>query len=415
MNGPRAFLALAVAALAALAGCSRSASPSPLPPLALAPARPALEALIAKAPAPPTSARLAELRELVGVGYSSTAGDERLAARARASLADSKDAPWGFEAALAHEDPAVRSQAAFQLATARSHASLPPLVLRLKYETDSSARIWVAAALGQLGNGAGLDVLRDAFRVAEIADEAGRAAIDLLVAAGRKPDESPTWDGLARALAEQAREWRRSGRPIVPAEPDAAAAALLLARISRHLVATDEFQLRDVDDARFLLARLGVLPLPQLRLALGASEPYLRNHALEIAAALGEPARELSTSVLALLGDKLSEPFAIQALGAIQAPDALPHLVVRLGAEDQELRAAAAAALGDLGEPAACEPLRALMRSTGETLDVRVRAAASLGCLERGGDGLAFLLERRKNRDYHEPTVAELIERIQRR
>jgi HEAT repeat protein len=396
---------LPAVALAALAACD-GAGP-PLPPLALAPAQAACEAVVAAAPARPAAPRLAELGELVDAAFAPGLADERTAGRARRALLEAQDAPFALEAALLHADPTVRGQAAWAVATTRAFGALPALVLRLKYETDARARLWVGAALGQLGNGAGLGALRDALAAAATADEAGDATLELLRERGRAIAAAPSWDDLRAALAQLEQDWRRTGAPLHGLERTPRQAAALRAAIAERLLATEGFQLRQVDDARFVLARLGTEPLDLLATALGAQELYLRNHALEVIAALGAPARALAPRVLPLLGDRTSAPFALAALGALGATEALPHVLARLRDEDPEVRAAAAEALGGLPGAGVTGALRARLRLAGELLDVKVRAAASLARLEGGGEGLAFLQARQRAGDYHAPTLAE--------
>jgi hypothetical protein len=53
------------------------------------------------------------------------------------------------------------------------------------------------------------------------------------------------------------------------------------------------------------------------------------------------------------------------------------------------------------------------MDDTAESMDVRVQAAFSIALFERERPGMRFLRERLQARDYHEPTVRELIDRAE--
>jgi hypothetical protein len=66
--------------------------------------------------------------------------------------------------------------------------------------------------------------------------------------------------------------------------------------------------------------------------------------------------------------------------------------------------------MGDRGS----EPqLRALLDDPKEAMDVRVQAAFSIALFERDRPGVRFLRERLQAKDYHEPTVRELLDRAE--
>lgn len=403
-----------VVGVALLGACGpRPAEGAELPPLKLTPAVPRFTDLAAAVGADPSESARKELAELVELAFGS--GGSRLAARSERALLEREDRAFAFEQGLLHDDAAIRSRCAYELGNAGSRAAVPPLLLRLKYEKDARVRIWVASALAALGNGAGLAVLVESLAIQELADEAGRAALDACKRAGRELGASPTWAKVAETLTEIDRAWRASGNDLVAPTKPAADETRFVARLARHMLATDGFQLRPVDEARFVVARAGRTAFPLLRTALAAEETYLRNHALEVVIAIGPAAQELAPAVLPLVRDRLSALFAIQALGALGFREALPHLVTATRSLDPELRSAGVTALGDLGDDRGVPRLEAVLRDAQEAMDVRVRAAASLACLQKGGAGLAFLEERKRLADYHEPTIALLLERVARR
>src|SRR5690606_36819902 len=225
------------------------------------------------------------------------------------------------------------------------------------------------------GCGAGIDPLLGALRVATTADLAGQRAILLLRAHDMDPGEAPTWDAIEAGLRTLRDRWRATGRlgDEAPAADDATRA-----RLAGLLVALQGFQLRPVDDARFVLGRTGRLGVPLLREAVSASEPYLRSHALEVLRDLGPAANDAAPDVLPLLADPLTRNDAARTLGALRATQAVPHLVPWLSAPDIEQRAAAAFALGPIGDRAVLPLLKARMDDPAEALDVRVMAAFSV-------------------------------------
>lgn len=404
----------ALAALLLVAACSK-APQSPVPATAAAvpapvfkPLLPDLEALSRLAE---PSADLREVRELFDLAFVPGAADERLAARSRKSLLEHPQVRWALEEGMLHADPAVRAVATFELGQLGLQASILPLLKRVKYEVDPVCKVWVASALARLGNGAGLVLLAAAMRTEATANDAGAAALAVLKAAEEDPGEAPTWEQLQQGIAKLQGAWRTTARlhgaPPVTEEP-----ALLEARIAQHLVALHRFQLRPVEDARFILRRAGSLSLPLLRRCLGASEPFLRSHALEVLTELGRSAASLEDAVLPLLGDELTRADAARALGALGAVRAFDPIAAMLAGRDLELRVAAASALGMLGDGRATPLLAKVFAADDEPMDLRVQAAYGHALLERQGAGMAFLEARKAAGDYHPPTVLELLDRI---
>ncbi len=405
---------MVVWALLLAAACGRGEQPSAaqqspvVPAPRLAPLLPDLEGL-AKLAEPPADLR--EVRELFDLAFVPGAADERLAARSRKSLLEHPQARWALEEGMLHADAAVRAVATFELGQLGLQASILPLLKRVKYEVDPACKVWVAGALARLGNGAGLPLLAAAMANEATANDAGAAALTVLKAAEEDPGESPTWEQLQQGIARLQGAWRTTARlhgaPPVTAEPQ-----LVEARIAQHLVALHRFQLRPVEDARFILRRAGSLSLPLLRRCLGASEPFLRSHALEVLAELGRSAASLEDAVLPLLGDELTRADAARALGAMGAVRAFEPLAAMLAGSDLELRVASAAALGMLGDGRAAPLLASVVAAASEPIDLRVQAAYGHALLERSGAGMAFLEARKAAGDYHQPTVLELLDKV---
>ena len=172
------------------------------------------------------------------------------------------------------------------------------------------------------------------------------------------------------------------------------------------------FQLRPVDDARFVLMRLGRRAFPPLRSALGASETYLRNHALEVVTRIGPAAHELAPIIRPLLGDTISRSYACRALAAIGDQEAVPWLLAFLDDTQLEIRCAAAAALGPLRVLEAKPRLEALARDTRTPMDLRVAAASSLAVFELERPWFHWLVELRKKGGYHAPSLDEILDEL---
>jgi HEAT repeat protein len=399
-----------------LASCSEQAASRAkaldLPKAQLAPRLSELRSAAAKAEAP-SEDRMAELRELLETAYLSGQSSQRFAKMAKSSLLEAEDGFWILEEGLSHENSAVRSNAAYELGRIGRIASLDPLLKRLKYETDEQVLYWVVEALVALGNHAGLEQLMDLLREPATAQNAAGLAQRVLQAAGRKLDDQATFAKLVREVESVHHYWLEHGRPQgLEAEKLPANTELLDARIAARLIDLEGFQLRPVDDSRFILSRLGTRAVDQLALAVGASENYLRQHTLEVIVDLGRPGAPTYSRVLPLLDDPLVGPRAARALGAIGNPEAEPHLLQRLDSPNLELAVAVARALGPLGAASALPRLQAIVDDETAAMDLRVNAAFSVALLD---PGVRFLERLRASGSYHTETLDELLDRIRRR
>lgn len=382
-----------------------------LPPPQLAPLLDTLKQLQASQPLP-DEATQRELTELADIALGVVETDQRLAGRAERSLLEHPDGWFPLERALEHDDVGVRRRAAWFCGRSGQTFLLLPLLLRLKYEKDPEAVVWVADALEQLGNDEGLAWLESAMTVDATAQIAGERAIEICRDRDQELTGSPTYDELRARMREQYATWRRTGvggrkGVAAPAGPQ------LDARLARHLATPENLYMRPIDDARFVLTRAGKVGVPMLTRTLSASEHYLRTMVLQILVVLGPCARDAGPAVLALLPDPKTALYAVRALGEIGDTDAIPYLRPLLGSFDTELRSAATQALGLLGDEASRAALVALMADETEAMDVRVGAAFALCCL--GGDDAAakaFLDQREQRADYHLPTLQLLREKL---
>jgi HEAT repeat protein len=122
----------------------------------------------------------------------------------------------------------------------------------------------------------------------------------------------------------------------------------------------------------------------------------------------GADIREAAAAALGQLGDPdsadalmkaLSDPaenvrwFAIEGLGKLGATQAVPRIAEMLAADESRIvRAVAAATLGDLGQPAAIPPLRAALQDPQQR--VRENAAAALEALATGSSERMMVIAR---------------------
>lgn len=361
--------------------------------------------------APPNDATQRELRELGDIALQLMPADQRTAARAERSLLEHKDAWFVLEPALLHEQVAVRRRAAWLCGRSNQTALQLPLLLRLKYELDAENLVWIADALLRLGNDTGLAWLDAAIGAEATAQRAGQLAVEALRARGATLADEPTWADVQTALRERTAKWLATGVPSLPDAPPPEPVQLA-ARLATHLATTQGTQLRPVDDARYVLRRAGRLGLPMLSEALTATEHYLRTMALQVLAELGPTANSTVDAVLPLLGDPFTAPYAVRTLGEIGGEKALPQLRSALDTSDSELRAAAAQALGLLGDRTGVPALQARLRDGNETTDVRVSAAFGLRCFGDDAEAEAYLAEREAKQDYHQPMLVRLRERL---
>lgn len=255
-----------------------------------------------------------------------------------------------------------RANAAYFLRETSRDEVVPELILRLKYEKDHGTVVWIAATLARFGNYAGLDGL---FAVANGPDGEASAAAEAELA--RLADEA----GLSDA-AELDAAWREGGE--LPRHEHSPHLKLALWKWIARLA---EFQLRGVDDTRFLFERMGAQAAELLAQALHDENVYVRVHAAQCLQRMGPRGRGAGPELLAGLNEPELGPHAAVALGRVQYAEAAEALAERLRPPTPlNLRLACARALGFLGEPSAVEPLTELFED--ELVDLRQAAAESL-------------------------------------
>ncbi len=305
---------------------------------------------IAADPGAEANARAAAIELIAAVGT-------RPAGLALVELCDSRRETW------------VRRHAAWRASELPVDVDVvvPGLLLRLRSETDHEAAIYVASALARHANYAALEMLQRLVTTG--ADEAARqrAAAEL----ARVVEEA----GAPDAATLDA--WWRAGAPELPSR--APSDHLRLA--AWQWIATlsgDTFQLRPVDDARFILSRLGAWAVAPLADALADQDPYVRLHAAQCLERMGRRARAAVPALEAALDDPRLAAQAARALGAIGGPGVREVLESAIGPGPHERRVAAVRALELLGDAAAAPRLAERLADEAEPYDLRQTAAESL-------------------------------------
>lgn len=282
------------------------------------------------------------------------------------------DAPW------------LRRQCAFQLGEAGQDRFLPRMTLRLKYEEDGATVVWLAVAVARLGSYAGLDGL-------VVVSGSAEPALRELAAA--KLADLAREAGLADGV-ELVERWSspRAGDLPLPEPSDA-----LRLEVWRRVAALAEWDLRAVDDGRFVLSRSAPWVAGVLARALHEDDVYVRVHAAQCLERMGPRAAAAGPALLEALAEPRVAPAAAAALGGTRHAPAAPVLASLVtGAGDPELAIAAARALGHLpGAP--LDELRTVLRGDA---GVDLRQAAAVSLLELGdvAEASAFLVERLTDR-----------------
>ena len=303
----------------------------------------------------------------------------RAAAIELLGAAGTQEASRRLLALLGEGDPQwIRAHAAWRLTGTRFDEVVPGMALRLKYETDYDTVIWLSRALSGFGNYSGIGALET---VAASSD-----SDELRASAEARMHEIATAAGYDDAAALR-RAWTTGeGLP----EPERSPHFEL--EVWRLIERFFEFQLRNVDDSRFVLESLGSRAAELLAEALHDRNVYVRVHSAQSLERMGPRGRPAGETLVAGLGDPELAPNAAAALGALRYAPAQGALVALLvPATDPELRLAALRALGRFGPDATAETRAALAAALArERLPEFVQAAAE-GLALTGGETPALL------------------------
>ncbi|MGQ0553474.1 MAG: HEAT repeat domain-containing protein [Planctomycetota bacterium] len=292
-------------------------------------------------------------------------------------------------AALRDPEVGVAIVAAQILGGLRAEEAIPRLLDGIgpyptDYDVPPEVRMAEASALARMGHPGGVPLLLMALaensdlEVSEQALEWPRSdrvaflqelALPGVVALagtdfGFRPYPSPA--PLREEAVRRARAWWEQQRVALwQAAP--LRDARHVARVRLLVAYLDAYQLRQIDDARFILSNQGPGALPYLREGLASRNDYLRLHGLEILERMTAYADSKLRVQIAgaaaplLLADPVSG-VAAQAASVIGAAGVADQLIVALEQRaEADVRVAIVAALGRSGRPEALPPLRRLL------------------------------------------------------
>lgn len=341
-----------------------------------------LPALVEMFVSGPANLRELTFDDMAGMGAEAVpellalSNDESLEPAARNAalhLALATRSPAGLEALVQILESAVepwrRREAAWLLGQTEDDRMLLRMLLVLRYEKDSETVVWLSRALAHHGNYAGLAAL------AGVAAQAGEAA----ELARTKQSEIVAQVEPAVADAQELEELWNSAKSHEVFRREPSAQLRLAAWRELAELSSERFQLRGVDDARFVLCRTGPWGARLVAEALVDADPFVRLHATQVLERMGARARPLAPKLHSLLRDPRTAHAAAEALGAIGAPESLPLLLAALNEQHSyELRVAAAHGLARMRDEAGAPKLRSLMQAEAVPSDLRLAAAGAL-------------------------------------
>ena len=250
------------------------------------------------------------------------------------------------------QQPWIRTHCAWRLGQRAEQHRVPDLVLQLRYEKEHETAIWIAWSLAQNHCYAGLDAL---YNVS--ADSSSPFASQAQGFLG----EIASGLGLPDTAALH-RAWFNGDQegvlPEVFLEPRTEAV------LWRWIERLNSFQLRPVDDTRFIFERCWGASSELLAEALFDESRYVRLHAAQCLQRMGPRAARARLPLERALDLADTAPWAAEALGSLGDPSVRPLLEARLGPEHTpELRVSAARGLAYLALP---ESLGALRTALGQ-------------------------------------------------
>jgi hypothetical protein len=265
----------------------------------------------------------------------------------------------------------IKRSAYSRLARDGGPAILPRLLLRLRYEKDAISSVAIARGLLRHGNGAGFEairnIVRNPFGIYMDAQDANEA---LLAELPPLPAEGPGATSWSRFLGLETAWENRLPLPTFPAP---AIEGPLEAEVWAMASRLQSQPLRPVDEARFVLSRMGGEVIPILISLAEDEDHYLREHALQTLAWLGRGGGSWSRAHEFHLAEKLAVSLldpsirarALEALGATSPPGAEAAILPWLAGGNREERTAAADAILRCGSPAGIESARRALKVPG--------------------------------------------------
>ena len=279
-------------------------------------------------------------------------------------------------------EPWRRRYAAWLLGQTDDDRYLLRMLLPLRYEKDPETVCWLAEALAKHGNYAGLEGL------ASVVEQGGDGA--QLALAKQAELVASAVLGLSEVGELEALWASAEAHEKLDREPSDALRLEAWREVAE--LSQERFQLRGVDDARFVLCRTGPWGARLVAEALADEDPYIRLHAAQVLERMGGRARPVVGALQTLLRDPRTAHAVAEALGAVGDPSSLALLLAALRPHRaHELRVGAAHGLGKLADPAAAAELSRLVTDEAEPLDLRLAAAGALASCGEGRTAARFL------------------------
>ncbi len=277
-------------------------------------------------------------------------------------------------------EPWIRAQCAWRLIGTSHDQFLPRILLRLRYESDEVTVAWLADCAARFGNYAGVDglcVVRNRARTPELVALAEEHLATLAAALGVSDGDTLNARWFSGEL-----EQSLAPRPVSKA---------LEREVWKCIQALGEWDLRVVDDRRFILTDMNLWVVGALAQTLHEKNVYLRIHAAQCLARMGPRAQAAAPELLSALTDARLAPAAAAALAALRwtaASEALEQAL--LHSKDLDFSTAAARALGELAQARSIAPLRQAFAPE-QAADLRQAAAEALLAIDSGNDVIQFL------------------------
>jgi len=322
--------------------------------------------------------------------------DER---RAALRLIGELKSPAAVDALLVeasdNPEPSMRALAAWKLGMMGDDACVPQLIKRLKYESAPEVEPWLARTLADFDNFAGVEALsvlaswqgpgsEAAVHLNQIAQDAGFV----------EPD--PAVEGDTLVYPYKLLEAWHAGDPESRLPLTAPRSDRFKLIVWRWIAGFADFQLRGVDDGRYIVADLRPEMAAQVAEALHDDNRYIRTHVAQALGRMGARGRDAAPELAAAIGDPTLSITAVESLAAVCAPapgapaPELEFSPVELittcteAGRDSGLRLAAVRSLGILRDKSAIEALDALVQDPAQFAELRQAAAESLAALGEG-------------------------------
>lgn len=228
---------------------------------------------------------------------------------------------------------------------------VPRLVLRLRYEKDHSSNVAIAQALLRHGNGSGLAAIRTILSFSSNQyPEAQQAALEFIKSIPPHSSNQEDADAWGRFVRLESNWNNQRTLPGFPAPPIEGPLESEIWSMAARLVSQP---LRPVDEARFVLSRMGGEIIPILVHLTRDQNRYLHEHALQTIAWIGAAAGAWADKEKFPLTTKLAESLsnasvrtrALEAIGACAASGAETALLPWLTQGNREEKTASADAL----------------------------------------------------------------------